>query len=404
VKGNWTRRRVLQATLMAGASTLVTAPRLSLAAEAPQRTIVVMCDGLGQEYYDRSPMPTLKAWAAKGIYSRAQAVMPTVTNCNNTSICCGVWPFAHGVIGNSYFDQMTGREEYMEDAKLVLAPTIFERARLRGVRSALLSSKKKTISLLNKGADILLAAEAPDGNWEARLGKAPPIYSREINYWLLTAALDILRNRPEIGLIYMHTTDYPMHMWPPESPESQEHLGRLDSLLGELAAAAPEAAILLTADHGMNFKSRCWDLEKALQERGAPVRIAISAERDKYLAHHQGMGGTAWIHLRSLEDEARVGALLAELEGVEQVLTRAVAAKKFKLMASRLGDLVVIGDRDTVFGNLETGMEMLPADFRTHGSIHEMSVPMVLHNARTAPPADYFRHNLDLARWMYTSS
>ena len=110
------------------------------------------------------------------------------------------------------------------------------------------------------------------------------------------------------------------------------------------------------------------------------------------------MGGTAGIHLRSLEDEARVGALLAELEGVEQVLTRAVAAKKFKLMASRLGDLVVIGDRDTVFGNLETGMEMLPADFRTHGSIHEMSVPMVLHNARTAPPANYFLASAPILR------
>jgi phosphonoacetate hydrolase len=74
---------------------------------------------------------------------------------------------------------------------------------------------------LNEGADILLAAEAPEGNWEARLGKAPPIYSREINYWLFAAALDILSNLPEIGLIYIHTTDYPMHMWPPEAAESK---------------------------------------------------------------------------------------------------------------------------------------------------------------------------------------
>ncbi len=166
------------------------------------------------------------------------------------------------MIGNSYFDEATGTEEYMEDAKLLLAPTIFERAGLRGVRSALLSSKKKTISLLNKGTDIVLTAEAPDGNWEGRLGKAPPIYSREINYWLFSAALDIVRNRPEIGLVYIHTTDYPMHMWPPEAPESQEHLSRLDGLLAELAATAPDAAILLTADHGMNFKTRCWDLEE----------------------------------------------------------------------------------------------------------------------------------------------
>jgi phosphonoacetate hydrolase len=398
---DWARRSVLQATLAVGATSLLAAPRVARAVESPQRTIVVMCDGLGLEYYDRSPMPTLKAWAAKGVHARARGVMPSVTNCNNASICCGLWPSAHGVIGNSYFDEATGTEEYMEDAKLLLAPTIFERAGMRGVRSALLSSKKKTISLLNKGTDIVLTAEAPDGNWEGRLGKAPPIYSREINYWLFSAALDIVRNRPEIGLVYIHTTDYPMHMWPPEAPESQEHLSRLDGLLAELAATAPDAAILLTADHGMNFKTRCWDLEKALQERGAPVRIAISAERDKYLAHHQGMGGTAWVHLRTPADEARVGSLLGQLDGVERVLTRARAAEEFKLMASRLGDLVVVGDRDTVFGTLETGMEVLPKEFRTHGSLHELDVPVIIHNARAAPPSDYFKHNLDLARWLY---
>jgi phosphonoacetate hydrolase len=316
---------------------------------------------------------------------------------------CGAWPAEHGVIGNSYFDEASGTEEYMEDAKLLLAPTIFERARARNVRSALLSSKRKTIGLLNKGTDLLLTAEAPDGNWEARLGKAPPIYSREINYWLFSAALDILRNRRDIGLIYIHTTDYPMHMWPPEAPESQEHMARLDGLFAELAATAPDAAILLTADHGMNFKSRCWDLEKALAERGAPVRIAISAERDKYLAHHQGMGGTAWVHLRKPEDEAKVNALLGKLEGVERVLTRAEAASEFKLMASRLGDLVVLGDRDTVFGTLDTAVDRLPQGFRTHGSLHEMDVPVVLHNAPGAPSAEYFQHNLDLARWMYTT-
>jgi len=343
----------------------------------------------------------LKAWAAAGVHVHAQGVMPTVTNCNNASICCGAWPSEHGVIGNSYFDQATGSEEYMEDASLVLAPTIFERAQAHGMRSALLSAKKKTISLLNRGADILLTAEAPEGVWQARLGPAPNIYSREINYWVFAAALDILRNRPEIGLVYIHTTDYPMHMWPPAAPESREHLARLDEFLGELAETAPDAAILVTADHGMNFKSRCWDLEKALQQRGAPVRIAISAERDRYLRHHQGMGGTAWVHLRSGADEARVGALLSELEGVERVLTRAQAATELKLMASRIGDLVVIGNRDTVFGNLDSEMEVLPADFRSHGSFDEINVPVILHNAPAAPPVEYFRHNLDLARWMY---
>jgi len=227
---NLTRRGFFQAAL--GASTAVVAPHIARSQSA-QRAVIVMCDGLGIEYYDQSAMPRLKALAAAGLHVHAQGVMPTVTNCNNASICCGAWPSEHGVIGNSYFDQATGSEEYMEDASLVLAPTIFERARAHGIRSALLSAKKKTISLLNRGADILLTAEAPDGAWQARLGPAPNIYSREINYWVFAAALDILRNRPEIGLVYIHTTDYPMHMWPPAAPESREHprLRRFDEVI-----------------------------------------------------------------------------------------------------------------------------------------------------------------------------
>ncbi len=86
---DWARRSVLQATLAVGAASLLAAPRVARAVELPQRIIIVMCDGLGLEYYDRSPMPTLKAWAAKGVHARARGVMPSVTNCNNASICCG---------------------------------------------------------------------------------------------------------------------------------------------------------------------------------------------------------------------------------------------------------------------------------------------------------------------------
>jgi phosphonoacetate hydrolase len=46
-------------------------------------------------------------------------------------------------------------------------------------------------------------------------------------------------------------------------------------------------------------------------------------------------------------------------------------------------------------------MEVMPKDFRTHGSLHEVNVPVIVHNAPAAPRSDYFKHNLDLARWMY---
>src|SRR3954447_23773324 len=249
----------------------------------PQRVIVLMVDGLGPDYIAASQMPVLSSWQRKGIGKIVDGVMPSVTNANNTSICCGVWPEKHGITANFYLDETTGREEYMESADLVLAPTLFERARSAGVTSALLSSKKKTISLLPRGATIVLSAEIPPAEWTARLGKAPDIYSAEINHWLLKAALWILRNQPEVGVLYIHTTDYPMHMWPPEAESSRRHLAGLDALLGELAATAPDAAILLTADHGMHHKTHCWDLMKACSARGVMLRNAISAEQDKYL-------------------------------------------------------------------------------------------------------------------------
>jgi phosphonoacetate hydrolase len=198
-------------------------------------------------------------------------------------------------------------------------------------------------------------------------------------------------------------TDYPMHTWPPEAVESKEHLARLDQFFGEAAAAAPDAVFLLTADHGMNHKSRCLDLEKVWAHHGAPIRIAISVERDKYLKHHNGYGGVAWVYCNAPRDIDSVGKVLTSIDGVESVLTRSEAAKRFHLMASRIGDLIVLGDRDTVLGELDAPSEPLPAEYRSHGSLHEMDVPLLIYNAHVQLKPEKFQYNHDLARWLYAS-
>src|SRR5262249_12532300 len=163
-----------------------------------------------------------------------------------------------------------------------------------------------------------------------------PIYSREINYWLWEVAFDLLKNRPDLRLVYVHTTDYPMHTWPPEAAESKEHLSRLDTLLGKAVAAAPDAAFLITADHGMNSKARRWDLPKACENRGRPLRSALSAERDRYVKHHRTFGGTGYVWLKSPADADRATAILRGLKGVDEVVPRADAARRFHLMPERI--------------------------------------------------------------------
>src|SRR5580704_15781283 len=318
-----------------------------------QRTVVVMFDGFGLDYLAQSDMPTLRRWRRDGLYKQVKGMVPSVTNANNSSICCGVFPKDHGITGNSYFDPRTGHEEYMETADLLLAPTLFEHAARHGVSSALVSSKKKTISLLSKGTTIALTPEQAPAEWVDKLGPAPAIYSREINYWTFRAAIDILKHRPEIQCLYVHTTDYPMHTWAPETTESKEHLKTVDTLLGEAQEAAPDAAFLLTADHGMNHKTFAYDLDKTLATAGAPIKISISAERDRYFKHHRGLGGTAWIYLNHPEDKEKVKKALTGLPGVESVLTRDEAVATFSLYGARIGDLCVFGDRNTVFGEME---------------------------------------------------
>ncbi|PYU23248.1 MAG: nucleotide pyrophosphatase [Acidobacteria bacterium] len=368
---------------------------------SPQRTVVIMFDGFGLDYLAESRMPVLSQWKRDGLHKSVTGLMPSVTNVNNASICCGVWPEVHGITGNSYFDEKRGVEDYMESAELLLAPTLFQRAAKQGVKSALLSSKAKTVTFLLRGAEIVLTAEEPTAEWMQKLGPAPSIYSSEINYWLLRAAIDILRNRPDIGCLYVHTTDYAMHMWPPEAPESKEHLERLDDLFGQAINAAPDAAFLLTADHGMNAKIRCYDLEKVCVRRGVPLRKAFSAGRDRYVKHNRGCSGAAYVYLKSAQDAERVREILTQLKGCERVLTREAAAHEYRLMASRIGDLVVCGDNDTLFGEMDTEQENFSSGLRSHGSEHEQNIPLFVYHANHAPPGDYFQHNLDLARWLY---
>ena len=364
----------------------------------PRRLIfVAIVDGFCADYLDASAMPVLRTLIAKGAHRTVDACMPTVTNVNNASICTGTWASTHGITANSWFDLATREEHYMDRGEMLLAPTLFQRAAVVGMRSALLTAKVKTIRLLAAGADIVIAAEQPDAGWVSWLGAPPDIYSAEINAWLFDAAHWILTHRPDIEVVYCHTTDYPMHMSDPSGELSQRHLAALDHRLGRLLDARPDLELYLTADHGMNFKRRCHDLNRLLPGRGCPIYFAMSAERDPYVKHHRTFGGSAYLWLNDAADAPRVRDVLLGVEGVEAVYDRREAAARFQLHPERIGDLVVLGDRDTVFGPLDRATEDLPATFRTHGSLHESAVPLIVSGASVAPAQwAACRHNVDL--------
>lgn len=235
-------------------------------------------------------------------------------------------------------------------------------------------------------------------------GRPPDIYSADVNYWVWSVALDLIKSRRKIGLFFIHTTDYPMHMHPPEAPEMRIYLKKIDDFLKAAAEADPDMAFFVTADHGMNFKSVVVNLNRALSARDVGVKMVISAERDQYPRHHSGYGGTAFVYLNGPDDAMKTMEALRGIDGVEEVLTRAEASRKYRLNPHRIGDVWVTAKRDVVFGDSPKEREVLAKAYRSHGSAHELDIPCFIYRyAGKLPDPGQLTTNVDVCRFLYRS-
>ncbi len=340
------------------------------------KALIVCIDGGDPAYFTAAPIPHLDRLGREGWRGVLRAQMPTVTNVNNVSLVCGGPPSLHGITANYFLDPETQEEIYMESGEFLRAPTLMERGATRGRKTAALASKEKLCAMIGKGAATVVTAEAPPPWLIRRAGPKEEIYSAEVNFWLLRAAFAVVRERRP-DLLYVTTTDYSQHMHGPESAEGQAHLAGLDREIGRLADAwsdlHPDGAFLVTADHGMGDKRRALDPGRFLRRRGIAAE-AVPIIKDRYVVHHGNQGGSAYVHLRDPDSREDALAALREAPGVEEALPRESAAARFRLMAERVGDIMILADRDTVFGVMET-VECEVA-LRSHGSLHEEPVPL----------------------------
>ena len=359
-----------------------------------QSHLIICLDGVGPEYLACAPVPTMDELGRRGWRAVGQGAMPAVTNVNNVSIITGAPPAVHGITANYYHDRASGQAVYMESPDFLLAPTIFERAAQMGRRSALITAKDKLRTLLERGATEVISAESPTAWMVEAIGPPPPILSVEVNHWLFRAALALCRQSAP-DLLYLSTTDYAQHMHAPESEASQANLAVLDAILADFLSSGPEFNVVITADHGMAAKTRGLDLGQILAAAGIAAE-AVPIIKARYVAHHQNLGGAAYIFLRELDmvDEA-TGLLLAE-PGVESVWTRDRAAAEFALHRDRIGDLFVLADRKTVFGDLPAPRQEVAV--RSHGGLHTRSVPIIAHGP--AVPKEPFARNYEAMAWI----
>jgi phosphonoacetate hydrolase len=334
-------------------------------------TILICIDGCAPAYLEAVDTPVLDRLGREGRWVTGHGMMPSVTNVNNASLLTGLPPARHGISGN-YFLDGAGQGTYMESPDLLRAPLIFSRVWENGGRSVMISSKRKLVDLFGGAAGLAFSVEQPVAWAVAALGDPPSIYSFEANLWLLRAARLVLeRERPD--LLYVTSTDYYGHMLPPEAPECRAFFDEADRLIGEIIDIGLPLSIGLTADHGMNRKTRAIDPARVLHDAGIEA-VAVPALKDKYTKHHNNLSGAAYVYLTG-SDCDRAAAALASRSGVERVLTREEMVAEFQLPADRIGDLMLLGDVDTVFGEVDAPEAAV--DLRSHGSLHEVEVPLI---------------------------
>lgn len=360
--------------------------------EQNRKVLFVCVDGFGPDYLRLSDMPNLKRMIRAGIYVEGEGIIPSVTNVNNSSIVTESFPEDHGITGNYYYDRTAGTGTFMESAEFLLRPTIFDQARTRGVKTGFVTSKEK-LMFLSGSADLAVAAERPTRELIDRIGAQQDVYSPDINFWSFRAARHFL-NEGECELVYLVTTDYMMHTYPPSDERSLAHLHTLDELLGQILNDHNNLEVYLTADHGMSPKRNAIDIGRLLASNGIESEV-VPIIRDRYVVHHQNLGGAGYVYLENMNELEEAFALLSQVSGVEEIYRRSEATEQFNLYADRIGDIFVLGESHVVFGDLG-GPIQDEVNIRSHGSRHEATVPIICYGRNA--DADLYRRSIDLTR------
>src|ERR1700728_1196753 len=130
------------------------------------------------------------------------------------------------------------------------------------------------------------------------------------------------------NVMYLSTTDYVQHKHAPGTAEANAFYHMMDRYLAQLEDAG--CSIALTADHGMNAKTRLDASPNVIYLQdlldgwlGAGRARVILPITDPYVVHHRALGSYATVYLPAHVAPHEVARRIAGLRGIEVVLTRA---------------------------------------------------------------------------------
>ena len=387
----------------------------------PSRPVVVVCiDGGDPAYLEHGVaagiVPNIERYLREGFHTVAHGTMPSFTCPNNMSIVTGRPASVHGISGNFYLDRETNEPVAMTGPELLRVPSVMSELSRHGARVASVTAKDKLRRQLQKGMDLsngsvsfssqhadrcTLEENGIEGVLDFVGRPLPDMYSADLSLFVLDAGLTLLEERRP-DLLYLSLTDYVQHGFAPGHPEADRFYAELDARFGRFEALG--ATVALTADHGMNEKTNddgtprvVWLQDLLDAELGEGAATVICPITDAFVGHHGALGGFVRVYCREGLRGERVIEAIADVPGLERVLSREDVAREFDLPFGPEGDVAVLGDARTVIGAREVDHDLRGLKgqrLRTHGSGHEADVPIIL----SRPVSDEYARRAEEAR------
>ena len=359
------------------------------------KTLIIVIDGCSTDYITKENTPNLYRLGYAGFYKKIKSAIPSVTNVNHATILSGSFPNNHGVVGNYYYDRQTGNEGFIESNRHMKAETIIDIYKKLGKSTALLTVKGKVLEVFGTNAQIGINLQKPDKSLleKFKLETPPYVASFEAYDWIFKACYNVI-SIANPDLVYCTTNDYMMHNFEPDSKEAKKVMQTIDQWIGKIYDLDHTREIYITADHGMNKKSRLIDLQKKLDNAGFKTFCLLSL-KDRYMENHKYQeGGTVYVYVLDEKQIQNVMDYLKKCDFADLVCDKHYAAKEFNLPVDNIGDIFIISNAESAFAELEK--DEIFVNTRTHGSLHEQEIPLIAVNAKKE--ASYYKYSADIVK------
>lgn len=363
-----------------------------------KKVLIIVIDGCAPAYLNEDTAPNIFRLAAQaGSFAKTvEGAIPSVTNVNHSCILSGVFPEDTHVVGNYYYDRTTGEQGFIEGKGFMKAPTILEKYKAAGGKTALLTVKGKILDVFGAGVDIGISVQKPDPQLleSLDLPLPPPVQSPDSTRWIFGAAYRCIQ-KEDPDLVYCTTNDFVMHHYGPKTRQAREQIRAIDAYVAQIHELDPQRQIYITADHGMNQKTTLINFQTISDAAGFHV-VCVPPLKDRYIENHiYQEGGILYLYLKDPNEAAAYLKMLADQPAIEQVLSAKEAATLYHLPEKEIGDYVAFAAEDCAFGEVE-GTVLHTDQVRTHGSLYERTVPLVAIHA--AASADHYAYSKDIVR------